>query len=82
MFYVAFIPPFIDPNGNLFLQFAILAGLTVLDRNNRPDLLCRHRFQGAQLWERRIRRNPYSRKLAAAVLVGAALISRMVEPYR
>ena len=29
LFYAAFIPPFIDPTGNLWLQFAILAGLTV-----------------------------------------------------
>lgn len=30
LFYTAIIPPFIDPSGNLWLQFAILAGLTVI----------------------------------------------------
>ncbi|MEP6041341.1 LysE family translocator [Parasphingorhabdus sp.] len=30
LFYTAIIPPFIDSDGNLWLQFAILAGLTVI----------------------------------------------------
>ncbi|MEP3225015.1 MAG: LysE family translocator [Parasphingorhabdus sp.] len=29
-FYTVIIPPFVDPNGDLWVQFAILAGLTIL----------------------------------------------------
>ncbi|WP_417613708.1 LysE family translocator [Parasphingorhabdus sp.] len=73
LFYTAFIPPFIDPNGNILLQFAILAGLTVITETTGltfyASLASRARRLGKadQTQER-------FQKIAAAVLMGAALI--------
>ncbi len=73
MFYVAFIPPFIDPDGNLLLQFAILAGLTVLTETTGLTFYAAIASKARNLGEADSAQ-PVFQKVAAAVLVGAALI--------
>ena len=73
MFYVAFIPPFIDPNGNLLLQFAILAGLTVLTETTGLTFYAAIASRVRNLGEADSAQ-PIFQKVAAGVLVGAALI--------
>lgn len=73
MFYVAFIPPFIDPAGNLFLQFAILAGLTVLTETTGLTFYAALASKIRNLGEAD-QAQPVFRKVAATVLVGAACI--------
>lgn len=73
MFYVAFIPPFIDPDGNLLLQFAILAGLTVLTETTGLSFYAALASKARNLGDAD-QAQPIFRKVAAAVLVGAALI--------
>ena len=73
LFYTAFIPPFIDPDGPLLLQFAILAGLTVITETTGltfyASLAARTRNLGSA-----DQAQPLFRKIAAAVLVVAALV--------
>jgi len=73
LFYTAFIPPFIDPDGPLLLQFAILAGLTVITETTGltfySALASRARNLGSA-----DRSQPLFQKIAATVLLGAALI--------
>ncbi|GAB5487106.1 MAG: LysE family translocator [Parasphingorhabdus sp.] len=73
MFYVAFIPPFIDPDGNLLLQFAILAGLTVLTETTGLSFYAILASKARNLGDAD-QAQPLFRKVAAAVLVGAAII--------
>ncbi len=73
MFYVAFIPPFIDPDGNLLLQFAILAGLTVLTETTGLSFYAALASKARNLGDAD-QAQPLFRKVAAAVLVGAAII--------
>tara|TARA_R110000824_G_scaffold11746_7_gene51453 strand:+ start:3263 stop:3943 length:681 start_codon:yes stop_codon:yes gene_type:complete len=73
LFYTAFIPPFIDPDGNLLLQFATLAGLTVFTETTGLT------FYAALASKARTLGNadqaqPIFQKIAAIVLIGAALI--------
>lgn len=73
LFYTAIIPPFIDPSGNLMLQFLILAILTIFTETSGltfyAALASRARNLGnadeAQI---------LFQKIAAIVLIGAALI--------
>jgi homoserine/homoserine lactone efflux protein len=73
LFYTAFIPPFIDPDRNLMLQFAILAGLTVITETIGltfyAALASRARNLGSA-----DQAQPLFQKMAAVVLIGAALI--------
>ena len=72
-FYVAFIPPFIDPNGNLLLQFAILAGLTVLTETTGLTFYAAITSKLRNLGDADSAQ-PVFQKIAAVVLIGAALI--------
>lgn len=73
LFYTAIIPPFIDPDGPLLLQFAILAGLTVITETTGltfyAALASRARNLGSA-----DQAQPLFQKLAAVVLLAAALI--------
>ncbi len=73
LFYSAVIPPFIDPNGQVLLQFAILAALTVITETTGlsfyGSLATRARKLG-----RADQAQPRFQKIAAIVLITAALI--------
>ncbi|SIN62076.1 Threonine/homoserine/homoserine lactone efflux protein [Parasphingorhabdus marina DSM 22363] len=73
LFYTAFIPPFIDPSGNLFLQFAILAGLTVFTETAGLTFYAALASKARNLGEAD-QAQPVFQKIAAVVLIGAALI--------
>jgi homoserine/homoserine lactone efflux protein len=73
LFYTAFIPPFIDPDGNLLLQFAILAGLTVFTETTGLTFYSALASKARNLGNAD-QAQPLFRKIAAAILLGAALI--------
>ncbi|MGB5483841.1 LysE family translocator [Parasphingorhabdus sp.] len=73
LFYVAFIPPFIDPSGNLMLQFAILAGLTVFTETTGLTFYAAIASKARNLGDAD-QAQPVFQKIAAVVLIGAALI--------
>lgn len=73
LFYTAFIPPFIDPSGNLLLQFAILAGLTVFTETSGLTFYAALASRARNLGNAD-QAQPLFQKIAAAVLIGAALI--------
>lgn len=73
MFYVAFIPPFIDPSGNVFLQFAILAGLTVITETTGLTIYAAIASKARNLGDADSAQ-PIFQKIAAIVLVCAAII--------
>lgn len=73
LFYTAFIPPFIDPDGNLLLQFAILAGLTVLTETTGLTFYAALASKARNLGNAD-QAQPLFQKIAAAILLGAALI--------
>ncbi|MEO9598961.1 LysE family translocator [Parasphingorhabdus sp.] len=73
LFYTAFIPPFIDPTGNLWLQFSILAGLTVITETTGLSFYAALASKARNLGDAD-QAQPLFQKVAAAVLIGAALI--------
>ena len=73
LFYTAFIPPFIDPDGNLLLQFAILAGLTVITETTGLTFYATLASKARNLGNAD-QAQPLFQKIAAVVLIGAALI--------
>jgi homoserine/homoserine lactone efflux protein len=73
LFYTAFIPPFIDPEGNLLLQFAILAGLTVMTETTGLTFYASLASRARKLG-RADQAQPLFQKIAATVLIVAALI--------
>ena len=73
LFYTAFIPPFIDPDGPLLLQFAILAGLTVITETTGLTFYSALASKARNLGNAD-QAQPMFQKIAAAVLLGAALI--------
>lgn len=73
LFYVAFIPPFIDPAGNLMLQFAILAGLTVITETTGLTFYAALASKARNLGNAD-QAQPVFHRIAAVVLIGAALI--------
>ncbi|ATW02746.1 LysE family translocator [Sphingorhabdus sp. YGSMI21] len=73
LFYTAFIPPFIDPDGNLLLQFAILAALTVFTETTGLTFYAALASKARNLGNAD-QAQPLFRKIAAAILLGAALI--------
>lgn len=73
LFYTAFIPPFIDPQGNLLLQFATLAGLTVITETTGLTFYATLASRARKLG-RADQAQPLFQKIAAAVLIAAALI--------
>lgn len=72
-FYAMFIPPFIDPAGNLMLQFAILAGLTVITETTGLTFYALIASRARNLGNADLAQ-PIFQKVAAMVLVGAAII--------
>ncbi len=73
LFYTAFIPPFINPSGNLMLQFAILAGLTVITETTGLTFYAALAAKARNLGNAD-RVQPVFQNIAAIVLIGAALI--------
>ena len=73
LFYVAFIPPFIDPDRNLLLQFGILAGLTVITETTGLTFYAALASKARSLGNAD-QAQPLFQKIAAVVLIGAALI--------
>ena len=73
LFYTAFIPPCIDPDGPLLLQFAILAGLTVITETTGLTFYSALASKARNLGNAD-QAQPMFQKIAAAVLLGAALI--------
>jgi homoserine/homoserine lactone efflux protein len=73
LFYTAFIPPFIDPDGHLLLQFAILAGLTVITETTGLTFYAALASKARNLGSAD-QAQPLFQKIAAIVLLGAALI--------
>ncbi|WP_417620497.1 LysE family translocator [Parasphingorhabdus sp.] len=73
LFYTAFIPPFIDPNGNLILQFAILAGITVITETTGLTLYAALASKARTLGNAGLAQ-PVFQRIAAVVLICAALI--------
>ncbi|MEL6874352.1 MAG: hypothetical protein AAGM33_02650, partial [Pseudomonadota bacterium] len=64
---------FIDPNGNLLLQFAILAGLTVFTETAGLTFYAALASKARNLGEAD-QAQPVFQKIAAVILVGAAVI--------
>ncbi|MEO9636190.1 MAG: LysE family translocator [Parasphingorhabdus sp.] len=73
LFYTAFIPPFIDPNSPLLMQFAILAGLTVITETIGLSFYAALASKARNLGNAD-QAQPVFQKIASAVLIGAALI--------
>ncbi|MEH6790393.1 LysE family translocator [Parasphingorhabdus sp.] len=73
LFYTAIIPPFIDPGRPLLLQFAILAGLTVITETTGLTFYAALASRARRLGTAD-RAQPLFQKVAAVVLLGAALI--------
>ncbi len=73
LFYTAFIPPFINPDGNLLLQFAILAGLTVFTETTGLTFYAALASKARNLGSAD-QVQPLFQKIAALILLGAALI--------
>lgn len=73
LFYAAFIPPFIDPSGNLVLQFVILAGLTVITETTGLTFYSALASKARNLGTAD-QAQPLFHRIAAVVLIGAALI--------
>lgn len=73
LFYTAFIPPFIDPSGNLWLQFAILIGLTVLTETTGLTFYAALASRARTLGNAD-KAQPTLQKVAAVVLIVAAFI--------
>lgn len=73
LFYTAFIPPFIDPDGHLLLQFAILAGLTVITETTGLTFYATLASRARNLGSAE-RAQPLFQKIAAIILIAAALI--------
>ena len=73
LFYTVFIPPFIDPDGNVLLQFAILAGLTVLTETTGLTFYAAIASKARNLGDAD-QAQPMFQKVAAVILIGAALI--------
>ncbi|WP_373489910.1 LysE family translocator [Parasphingorhabdus sp.] len=73
LFYTAFIPPFIDPNGPLLLQFAILAGLTVITETTGLTFYSALASRARNLGNAD-QAQPLFQRIAAIILLGAALI--------
>jgi len=73
LFYTAFIPPFIDPDGDLLLQFAILAGLTVITETTGLTFYASLASRARNLGNAD-QAQPLFHKIAAVVLIAAALI--------
>ncbi|NCN84984.1 MAG: LysE family translocator [Sphingomonadales bacterium] len=73
LFYSAVIPPFIDPDGQVLLQFAILAGLTVITETTGLSFYASLATRARKLG-RADQAQPLFQKIAATVLIAAALI--------
>jgi len=73
LFYTAFIPPFIDPAGNLWVQFAILAGLTVVTETTGLTFYAAIASRARNLGSADNAQSIFQ-KVAAIVLIGAAII--------
>lgn len=73
LFYTAFIPPFIDPDRPLLLQFAILAGLTVITETTGLTFYATLASRARKLGHAD-QAQPLFQKIAATVLIAAALI--------
>jgi homoserine/homoserine lactone efflux protein len=73
LFYTAFIPPFIDPDGPLLLQFAILAGLTVITETTGLTFYSALAAKARNLGNAD-QAQPVFQKIGGGVLLGAALI--------
>lgn len=73
LFYTAFIPPFIDPDRPLLLQFAILAGLTVITETTGLTFYATLASRARKLGHAD-QAQPLFQKIAAIVLIAAALI--------
>lgn len=73
LFYTAFIPPFIDPTGNLWVQFAILAGLTVVTETTGLTFYAVLASRARNLGSADNAQSIFQ-KVAAIVLIGAAII--------
>lgn len=73
LFYTAFIPPFIDPSGNLMLQFTILAGLTVITETTGLTFYAALASKARNLGNAD-QAQPVFQRIAAVVLISAALI--------
>ena len=73
LFFTAFIPPFIDPAGNLWLQFAILAGLTVITETTGLSFYAALASRARNLGNADEAQSVF-RKIAAIVLISAAIL--------
>jgi len=73
LFYTAFIPPFIDPSGNLMLQFAILAALTIFTETTGLTFYAALASRARNL-ANADQAQPVFQKIAAVILLCAALI--------
>jgi len=73
LFYTAFIPPFIDPDRPLLLQFVILAGLTVITETTGLTFYATLASRARKLGHAD-QAQPLFQKIAAIVLIAAALI--------
>ena len=73
LFYTAVIPPFIDPDGQVLLQFAILAGLTIITETTGLTFYASLASRARKLG-RVDHAQPLFQKIAATVLIAAALI--------
>lgn len=73
LFYTAFIPPFINSDSPLLLQFAILAGLTVITETTGLTFYSALASKARNLGNAD-QAQPLFQKIAAAILLGAAFI--------
>ena len=73
LFYTAIIPPFIDPTGNLWLQFGILAGLTIITETAGLSFYAALASRARGLGNTGVTQSTF-RTIAGIVLIGAAII--------
>jgi threonine/homoserine/homoserine lactone efflux protein len=78
VFFVAFVPQFIDANGSYALQAVILA-LTFVGVVGTTDSLYAFLASRASAWLRRPRTMLWSKRMGGAVLIGAGAATAMTR---
>lgn len=78
LFFLAFLPQFVDPTGNLLAQFVILGGICVL-LNTGADIIA---VFGSSIILRRARTGGIMQKLSGSLLVGLGSYLAFAEVKR
>ena len=74
LFFLAFLPQFVDPAGNLLAQFVILGGICVMF-NTGADLIA---VFGSSILLRRAGASGFTQKLSGSLLIGLGALNLVV----